>query len=208
MTIWSSLDEAWRTAFDQAWEALRAGSIPVGACVSDPEGRIIHASRNRTTESTGPPGEVWGSGLAHAEINVVARVPFRSDEPLVLTTTLEPCLQCAAAIRLAQIAIVRYAGADPYWGGCHDFTRLSEREARRPQPQRVGPRGDAVARFAQLIAYLGPLPNERYMSWMRDAGEGTIIDLAIRLHTAGEINRLAALEVGEAFALLEHELGD
>jgi tRNA(Arg) A34 adenosine deaminase TadA len=205
--LWASLDEAWRVSFEQAWEALRAGSIPVGACVAEPSGRVIHASRNRTAESSGPPGEVWGAALAHAEINVVAKVPFRNDDPLVLTTTLEPCLQCAAAIRLAQIAEVRYAGADPYWSGCHDFGRLSEREAVRPQPHYAGPRDDALARFAQTIAYLGPLPNGRYLDWMRDAGHAAPVELAARLHSdAGAIERLAALPVGEAFAELEAEL--
>jgi hypothetical protein len=56
---------------------------------------------------------------------------------LVLTTTLQPCLQCAAAIRLGPVAAVRFAGADRYWDGCHDFGRLSAREADRAQ--RPGP---------------------------------------------------------------------
>jgi tRNA(adenine34) deaminase len=205
-TLWSTLDNAWQVAFAQAWAALRAGSIPVGACVTDSDGRVLHAARNRTGEHDGPPGEVWGSALAHAEINVLARAPFRSDEPLVLTTTLEPCLQCAAAIRLAQIAVVRFAGADPYWGGCHEFGRLSEREAARTQPERVGPRTDALGRFARLIPYLGPPPNDRYVNWMRDAGEGPTIALAARLRADGEIQRLAALEVQDAFAALWDQL--
>jgi tRNA(adenine34) deaminase len=146
-TLWATLDNAWQVAFAQAWDALRAGSIPVGACVADSDRRVLHARRNCTGESDGPPGEVWGSARAHAEIDVLARVPFRGDEPLVLTTTLEPCLQCAAAIRLAQIAVVRFADADPYWGGCHEFARLSDREAARTQPERVGPRAGALGRW-------------------------------------------------------------
>jgi tRNA(Arg) A34 adenosine deaminase TadA len=204
--LWASLDDGWRIAFEQAWEALRAGSIPVGACLAEPGGRIVHASRNRTAESSGPPGEVWGSGLAHAEINVVARIPRHNPEPFVLTTTLEPCLQCAAAIRLAKVGVVRFAGADPYWSGCHDFGRLMDREAARPQPQRIGPRDDAAGRFAQMIAFLGPLPNDRYLDWMRDAGESAPIDLALRLRADGGIDRLAALPVGRAFSALEGEL--
>jgi len=40
--------------------------------------------------------------------------PSPSPQP-VLTTTLEPCLQCAAAIRLGPIANVRFAGPDLFW---------------------------------------------------------------------------------------------
>ena len=75
---------------------------------------------------------------------------------LVLTTTLEPCLQCAAAIRLAGIKTVRFAGADRIWEGCHDFARLSAREASRRQPERDGPRDDEIGLFATLISRIGP----------------------------------------------------
>ena len=79
------------------------------------------------------------SSLAHAETNVLARLKYRQYSNLVLTTTLEPCLQCAAAIRLGPIGTVRFAGADIYWEGSHDFGKLSQREATRAQPIRIGP---------------------------------------------------------------------
>ncbi len=31
---WADLDEPWREAFRQGWEALRTGNIPVGAVAS------------------------------------------------------------------------------------------------------------------------------------------------------------------------------
>jgi tRNA(Arg) A34 adenosine deaminase TadA len=107
MDPWQELDEAWREAFRQAWEALRTGNIPIGACAATPDGEIIHSARNRVADSDGPHGEIFGSALAHAETNVLARLPFRHRRDLILTTTLEPCLQCAAAIRLGPVATVR-----------------------------------------------------------------------------------------------------
>jgi tRNA(adenine34) deaminase len=89
----------------------------VGACASTPGGEIVASSRNRVNDVDGPHGEIFGSALAHAETNVLARLPFRRREDLVLTTTLQPCLQCAAAIRLGQVAAVRFAGPDRYWDG-------------------------------------------------------------------------------------------
>ena len=100
----------------------------MGACASTADGEIIHSARNRVNDDQGPPGEIFGSALAHAETNVLARLPFHSHRDLVLTTTLEPCLQCAAAIRLGPIATVRFAGPDRYWDGCHDFGKLLARE--------------------------------------------------------------------------------
>jgi tRNA(Arg) A34 adenosine deaminase TadA len=129
--LWSSLDDSWQEAFRQAWEALRTGNIAVGACATLADGTLVHAARNRVADRDGPAGEVFGSSLAHAEVNVLARLGFRQPRKLVLTTTLEPCVQCSAAIRLGPVAVVRFAGADPLWDGCHDFSPLSRREAAR-----------------------------------------------------------------------------
>jgi tRNA(adenine34) deaminase len=200
--LWARLDEPWREAFGQAWEALRCGSIAVGACAATAGGEIVAASRNRVSEADGPHGEIFGSALAHAETNVLARLPFRSRRDLVLTTTLEPCLQCAAAIRLGPIAAVRFAGPDPYWDGCHEFARLSAREAARTQPARVGPRRDELAVFAALISRLGPGLAPRYEEALRGLGEGPAVDLAHELQDGGEVERLAALDVRDALGYL------
>jgi tRNA(Arg) A34 adenosine deaminase TadA len=200
--LWAGLDKPWKEAFRQAWEALRTGNIGVGACASTPEGDIVHSARNRVNDSEGPPGEVFGSALAHAETNVLARLPARRPEDLVLTTTLQPCMQCAAAIRLGPIAVVRFAGADRYWDGCHDFGRLSAREAQRGQPARIGPRRDELATMATLISRLGPDMPPRYEKAVRALGEGPIVDLAHDLRDSGEAEHVASLEPDEALGYL------
>jgi tRNA(Arg) A34 adenosine deaminase TadA len=106
---WDGLDEAWREAIRQAWDAVRGGNIGVGACAATLDGEIVHASRNRVNDQDGPHGEIFGSSLAHAEMNVLARLGFRQHRDLVLTTTLQPCLQCAGAIRLARVGTARAA---------------------------------------------------------------------------------------------------
>jgi len=100
-------------------------------------GRSCARPRNRVIDGQGPPGEIFGSALAHAETNVLVRLPFRSRPDLILTTTLEPCLQCAAAIRLGPVGAMRFAGPDRYWEGCHDFGKLSS--AKRNGASRTGP---------------------------------------------------------------------
>ena len=199
--IWAGLDKPWQEAFRQAWEALRTGNIAVGACASTPGGEIVCSARNRVNDGDGPPGEIFGSALAHAETNVLARLPFRSRRDLVLTTTLQPCLQCAGAIRLGPIATVRFAGADRYWDGCHDFGRLSAREARRTQPARIGPRRDELGTFATLISRFVHLP-PAYEEALRALGEGPMVDLVHELEGGGEVERLAAMDIAEGLGYL------
>lgn len=204
--LWSGLDEAWREAFRQAWEALRAGNIGVGACASTADGEVIHASRNRVNDQDGPHGEIFGSSLAHAEMNVLARLGFRKYRNLVLTTTLQPCLQCAGAIRLARIATVRFAGHDVYWDGYHDFAKLSAREQqlRRRRVQRTGPRDDELGVFGLLISRfrLGNprLADDGFDATLRSLGEGPVLDLAYQIEDHGELQHLMTMEVDQVLA--------
>ncbi|HEY1819372.1 MAG TPA: nucleoside deaminase [Trebonia sp.] len=201
--LWAELDEPWREAFRQAWQAVRGGNIGVGACASTPEGEIVHASRNRVNDQDGPHGEIFGSSLAHAEMNVLARLGFRRYRGLVLTTTLQPCLQCAGAIRLARIGTVRFAGHDRYWDGYHEFSKLSEREGRRPRTRRSGPCDNELGVFGLLISRFrlgNPRLADGFDSVLRKIGEGPVLDLAYQLEDSGELDDLMRLEVDQVLA--------
>jgi tRNA(adenine34) deaminase len=203
--LWAGLDAAWREAFRQAWEAVRGGNIGVGACASTAGGEIIHTSRNRVNDKDGPHGEIFGSSLAHAEMNVLARLGFRQHQDLVLTTTLQPCLQCAGAIRLARIGIVRFAGHDAYWDGYHDFARLSVREGQRKRrTERFGPLEDELGVFGLLIARfrLGNprLSSDGFETALVALGEAPVLDLAYQIEDSGELRRLMAMEVDQVLA--------
>ncbi len=203
--LWSGLDQAWQAAFRQAWEAFCSGNIAVGACATDAAGTVVHASRNRVADRDGPRGEIFGSALAHAEVNVLARLRFGQARELVLTTTLEPCLQCSAAIRLGPVSAVRFAGADPLWAGCHDFGRLSPREAARPPVERDGPRPDELGVFGTLIARFWP-HGARTEAFLRSHGESGILVLIERLRAGGITSKLVEMEVDQALAFLWPEL--
>ncbi len=153
-------------------------------------------------DGDGPHGEIFGSALAHAEMNVLARLPFRHRRELVLTTTLEPCLQCAAAIRLGPIAAVRFAGADRYWDGYHDFGRLSAREARRAQPARLGPYRDELGVFATLISRIGPARTPGYQEALRNLRARAMADLVHELEGTGEVTLLTGMEADGALEYL------
>ena len=204
--LWEGLDEAWREAFRQGWDAVRGGNIGVGACASTVDGEIVHASRNRVNETDGPHGEIFGSSLAHAEMNVLARLGFRKHHNLVLTTTLQPCLQCAGAIRLARIGTVRFAGHDVYWDGYHDFGKLAAREKHRQRRpvRRLGPRDDELGVFGLLMSRVGlgdpRLSDHGFEAALVAMGEGPVLDLAYEMEDGGELRDLMPLEVDQALA--------
>ena len=56
---------------DEAWEAYKAGSVPIGAVIVDAEGHILTRGRSRRFERAGEPGTVFGNPLAHAELNAL-----------------------------------------------------------------------------------------------------------------------------------------
>jgi tRNA(adenine34) deaminase len=202
--VWADLDHAWQEAFRQAWEALRGGNIAVGAVVTTPDGTIVSASRNRVADADGPAGQAFGSSIAHAEINALAHVPFRKhDRNLVLTTTLQPCFQCSAAIRMAPVGTVRVAGADPLWDGCHDFeAHPTPWVARRPPIPIEGPRRDELGVFGTLISRFGAGLVPPLEEALREIGEGPILDLARCL----DQDALARLEVDQALDALWSDL--
>jgi tRNA(Arg) A34 adenosine deaminase TadA len=110
---WHTLGAPWRAAFELAWEAFGAGTIPVGAVVTDADGTVLARGRNRITESSAPEGQIFGSRVAHAEINALVQLGMgRRYFDCTLWTTLEPCAQCIAAAWISTIGRVEFAAPD------------------------------------------------------------------------------------------------
>lgn len=148
----------WQLAVDQAWESWTAGSAGVGAVLVDETGSVIAKGRNRTTEQSG--SHLSGTIMAHAEMDVLAQVPFGTRITGSLYTTFEPCLMCAAAIVFYRVPTVHYAAADPFFDGLHDWLSSYSFTAER-MPDRVklgGPIGAFchVLHLAWLVAYPAP----------------------------------------------------
>jgi len=116
--VWGGVEEAWREAFQLAWEAYVAGTIPVGAVVVDAGGTILARGRNRIFELDAPSSQLANSRLAHAEVNALAQLEMgRTYGDCVLYTTLEPCPLCVGAASLSRVPLVRFAAWDVYSGG-------------------------------------------------------------------------------------------
>ena len=140
----------WRTALELAWEAYRAGTIPVDAVITDADGTVLAAGRNRINDTAAPAGQIFGSRVAHAEINALVQLPVtRTYRACTLGTTLEPCAQCVAAAWISSIGNVAYAAPDVYAGA----SKLVEREIEATDRVRTFPmlvEGPAVGTTALL----------------------------------------------------------
>jgi len=151
---WDDLEPAWREASRLAWEAFGAGTIPVGAVVTDAEGTVLAGGRNRIMESSAPAGQVFGSRVAHAEINALVQLGVqRRYFDCTLWTTLEPCAQCIGAAWLSTIGRVAYAATDVYGGASKLIERQIEAaDSARAFPMAVeGPLDGPLAVFSELL---------------------------------------------------------
>jgi tRNA(Arg) A34 adenosine deaminase TadA len=151
-TAWAALEPPWRTCLELAWRAYGAGTIPVGAALTDGTGTVVAEGRNRVYEKTAPAGQIANSLLAHAEVNALVGLdPERRYADHTLYTALEPCLLCVGAAVMATVGRIAYAGADPYGGGSESGLAGVNPHVERVPLRLDGPREDRFGRFASAV---------------------------------------------------------
>ena len=95
-------------ALQLAAEAGRAGEIPVGAVVVDPEGRLIAEGQNVREDAHDPTG--------HAEIVALRAAAERLGsarlDGCTLVATLEPCVMCAGAALQSRVSRIVFGAWD------------------------------------------------------------------------------------------------
>ena len=121
--MWETLSDPWRTCAVLAWEAYCAGSLPIGAVVTDADRNVLSRGRNKINERSAEGGALFGHKLAHAEVNALLELDYDRHDPraCVLWTTTEPCPLCVGALRMADLGEVRYASAEPWAGSAAMF---------------------------------------------------------------------------------------
>ena len=114
----NSLSPPWRACIEQAWEAYRAGSLPIGAVITDANGRIIASGRNRLFEPTAPAPYLCHNRMAHAEMNALLAFSQTNSptQGTTIYTSMEPCPMCLGAIRMHRIEGIAYAANDSVAG--------------------------------------------------------------------------------------------
>ena len=150
------LSHPWCVCFELAWGTFQAGATPVGAAVVDEaSGEMLSRSDFRRYGADGRLA-LAGSAVGHAEVQALAQIP-RGTEGVILYTTVEPCVMCAGAARMAHVSAVHFAGPDPYWAGAERMPELCQAISHR-WPIRQGPLTDewgAWGLFVPLMHHLG-----------------------------------------------------
>lgn len=115
-----NLDQAIFVAFEQAQQALDNLEVPIGCSILDTcTGEILCKGRNRTNETR--------NASRHAEIEALEQLfsIYQNKKSLAtkardlsLIVTIEPCIMCIAALRLAGITSVYIGAMNERFGGC------------------------------------------------------------------------------------------
>ncbi len=116
--FWETLSPPWQTCTDEAWQAYQAGSLPIGAAITNAHGDIVSRGRNRIFDKQVDGKFIYHSRTAHAEMNALFALD-ESQNPsgtCTLYTTTEPCPMCLGAIRVSRMRECRYASRDPIAG--------------------------------------------------------------------------------------------
>lgn len=118
--MWDTMSKAWQVAFEQGWEALKNGSIPIGASITDKSGTVISFGRNRIYEGT-----CLNPKVAHAETEAIQKLNVSKYSDIwsyTLYTCMEPCFMCVGTILMSNLKNVYIAAKDSYCGAAHYFT--------------------------------------------------------------------------------------
>jgi tRNA(adenine34) deaminase len=117
--MWQSLTHPWQICLEQAWEAYCAGSVPIGACITGPDGQVLSCGRNRLLDDL-PSAQkhICMTPLAHAEVNTLLAFDHSACDAHLCTlySAVEPCPLCMGALTMANIRTLCFAAADT-WAG-------------------------------------------------------------------------------------------
>ena len=122
----AELPQPFVRCLDLAWQACAAGTVGVGAVITDAQGNQIAEGGNQLWVH-GDAGPLARNRLAHAENNALARLDIDVDlRDATLWTSLEPCIMCAGSLVLANVGRVRVLAEDDFMAGIERVTEHNE----------------------------------------------------------------------------------
>ena len=194
--VWEYLSEPWRACVELAWEAYRAGSLPIGAVVANSQGNVLSRGRNRIHEGSGEDGYLFGHKLAHAEINALITMDYDRSDPYVLYTTTEPCPLCVGATRMSDVRELRYAAREPWGGSAVMFETVPY--LKQGNVRVVGPedgRLEEILVALQIERFLGLKPDvlERFLGTY-DAVMPEAVRAGRKLYRSGTLKEMSVAE--------------
>ena len=206
--VWESLSEPWRACVELAWEAYRAGSLPIGAVVADAQGNVLSRGRNRIYERSGEDGNLFGHKLAHAEINALIALDYDRSDPCVLYTTTEPCPLCVGATRMSDLRELRYAAREPWGGSAAMFETVPY--LKRGNVRVVGPEDGRleeilVAMQIERFLRLKPEVLERFLGTYEAVMPDAVL-AGRNLYCSGTLKEMSTVEVPAVLRVVSQEL--
>lgn len=121
-------------ALAEARDAAARGEVPIGAVVTDGEGRILAQAGNEV--------EARGDPSAHAEMLALRAAARASSAKFLaeatLYVTLEPCPMCAQAISFFRVKRLVFGAYDPKGGGVDHGPRLYASSSCHHAPEVIG----------------------------------------------------------------------
>jgi tRNA(adenine34) deaminase len=205
LNLWETLDPPWQAALEMAWEAYCAGTIPIGAVITDCDGEIVARGRNRIFDHPAQDGMVSGDVLAHAEINALLdlKLDQQGRHSAVLYTTMEPCPLCMGAFYMSSVRTLHYAARDPYAGSTNllgTTPYLSRKSIRVIPPFNAALEAALIAMLLEVdIALQGKriITSRYFQEWRNMSPEA--VELGIRFFNSGELRARRALSADKVF---------
>jgi tRNA(adenine34) deaminase len=121
-------------ALAEAHAAAARGEVPVGAVVTDAQGRVLARAGNEV--------EARGDPSAHAEILALRAAAAATGGKFLaeatLHVTLEPCPMCAQAISFFRVKRLVFGAYDPKGGGVEHGPRLYGSTSCHHAPEVIG----------------------------------------------------------------------
>jgi tRNA(adenine34) deaminase len=198
---WNQILRPWQVAIQQAWMAYCAGSLPIGAVIAAPDGRIVAEGRNRLNDvgTDGDSLHLRQHFMAHAEQNAfislgVARREQsevkRSLKDFILYTTLEPCDMCVGTLIQSGLKRVEFLVPDPVGGGIASLTatpHVRDKLIAVEGPQKGTLADIVLAIFMVNITQTGMTMPEEVISLLHGYADG--IALGESLVQSGELEQ-------------------
>ena len=129
----TDLSPTWQACFEEGWQAFLADNVPIGAAITDNDGKVLFQSRNRIADLSAPPRQTCNSQIAHAELNTILMIEGKPQgiHDWHIYSLVEPCPLCMGAIYMAGLRHIHYAFPDAY-AGSTDLLGKSPYLSRKP----------------------------------------------------------------------------
>lgn len=189
--MWQDLSKLWQTALEEAWCAYLVGTIPIGAVITNEEGRLVAVGRNRIYEKDSP-SPLAGTNLAHAEMDVLRQIKAE-EHPQVRTytlySTMEPCPMCFGAAVMVNIRRISFGARDAFAGATQLADKMAYIKSKKISVEHVGGDLEAFHLVFHTAYELDRNPGrmaELLDAWRQDKKKA--VDLGVALHGEGYFN--------------------